>query len=484
MKEATETLALAEADEAEGGKMGRDEGRDVVPVALQTTTKGRCTRRTRVGSAVAFTALVVALILLALRAQQPTRVELEGTNDDIADVNGEGSDNGGNAHLKLDDAPPPADYFPDLPETPHDSDAAAKLLPPTSAVPYNELAPNDRFLVYSPSGGWSNQLWCLGAAMLLARMSNRTLLVPPAALHTNGWQRYESLEMDRLMPFDRILDFARMNDFFTAEERALPASAPTHRAPPEKRNRLVALNVPLDAWRKRVAADAAAKGIHHFLEVKSLEVHTHDETKADLVKNHAHIVFLHGKGFYGLWFGVPQHVFVRRFMRPAPAVRRIAYELVRSTFGAPGSFNAIHVRLGDYRYRANTPEWWLAHVRNAGFVRRKPLYIATDALGGTHRADYFALLTKNYNVTFHDGLIPRELAKSYAFAFPKATRSDFFGYMEQLVCAQAARFLPSSYSTFSAHITFLRGHLADVLPELDAHALGGMRDDEHAGGSP
>jgi len=139
--------------------------------------------------------------------------------------------------------------------------AAAPSLPRTSRVPYNALAENDRYLCYSPSGGWTNQMIELASALLFARSSNRSLVVPMAAEHTSGWQHYDALRLDALFPADRILDFEHLERFF---EEPWPAPAPrghtatATRAPTRQsrsrradetsvdRVRLVALDMPIE----------------------------------------------------------------------------------------------------------------------------------------------------------------------------------------------------------------------------------------------
>jgi hypothetical protein len=129
--------------------------------------------------------------------------------------------------------------------------------------------------------------------------------------------------------------------------------------------------------------------------------------------------------------------------------------------------------LGDYKYRAKDGDWWLREIENRGFKRSVPLYIATDALGGSTWATFFHPITTRYNVTFHETLKPRDLAKEYAFAFPRESRNDFFGFLEQLVCVCGDKFMGSGYSTFSAYIEYMRRHRQWSFPEV---AAGGGSD--------
>jgi len=178
------------------------------------------------------------------------------------------------------------------------------------------------------------------------------------------------------------------------------------------------------------------------------------------------IVFLHGAGFYGQWFSSRLMTDVRRFVRAAPEIRAVALEIVKRTFGGPLSFNAAHVRLGDYADRAARPDVWVSRLESRRFRGNVPLYIATDARGGKTRTTYFAPFTARFrNVSFHNALAPRSLVQAYLRAFPAETRADFFGIVEQHICVLSKRFAGTSFSTFSAHIDFMRGFKAETFPE-------------------
>jgi len=57
----------------------------------------------------------------------------------------------------------------------------------TSRLPYNFILPGERYLIYSPSGGFNNQREELESAVQIALMTNRTLLAPMAGKHTSFW---------------------------------------------------------------------------------------------------------------------------------------------------------------------------------------------------------------------------------------------------------------------------------------------------------
>lgn len=80
-------------------------------------------------------------------------------------------------------------------------------VPRTSNVPYNQIYNNDKYFVYSPTGGLSNQLIELAIALEICTMLNRTLIAPMIGKHTSGFRLHESLAPTDLFPMDRILDF-------------------------------------------------------------------------------------------------------------------------------------------------------------------------------------------------------------------------------------------------------------------------------------
>ena len=63
-----------------------------------------------------------------------------------------------------------------------------------------------KYFVYQPSGGVSNQLLLLEAALLISHALNRTLVVPPVAPHTSGWWNYNAVHKDKLLSIDHVIN--------------------------------------------------------------------------------------------------------------------------------------------------------------------------------------------------------------------------------------------------------------------------------------
>ena len=86
-------------------------------------------------------------------------------------------------------------------------------VPRTSNATYNEVADDERYFVYSPSGGFNNQRLELEFALRMAKVFNRTLVVPMAAKHSDLWRGYWYLSQEDLYPMDRIIDFKHMESY-------------------------------------------------------------------------------------------------------------------------------------------------------------------------------------------------------------------------------------------------------------------------------
>jgi hypothetical protein len=87
---------------------------------------------------------------------------------------------------------------------------ASPRLPRTYPGEYGKLNAKELYFMYSPSGGFSNQRVELENALMIGRMLNRTVLVPPIGKHTQMWWKYEALLPVHLYPADCVLDFARL----------------------------------------------------------------------------------------------------------------------------------------------------------------------------------------------------------------------------------------------------------------------------------
>jgi len=332
-----------------------------------------------------------------------------------------------------------------------EEDSSYDPAPRTTDIPYNEIDPEKRYFLYSPSGGLSNQLIEMTYALEICRLLNRTLYVPMIGRHSSGWHSYAALPYSDLFPTDRILDFSRILE-------KVPA-------------------VPLN-----MSVENFASHYTHVRGVNRVRVVFHEyrenwgraELMAKLGKEKRKLVFLRGAEMYHPWFTAETTLKTRKHIRFSYALRKRAIDIVHAMFPG-GRFNAMHVRLADYSER-----WGTFQERSRSILakplterfgpnkermnRSVPIYLASDEPnnGG------FAELKRQFKVVTAAQL-PIDLVDSYRNLFPKSRiRYDMMGVLEQLICAQAIHFSGTSWSTFSEHITVIRESKAKLFPELVA----------------
>jgi hypothetical protein len=169
--------------------------------------------------------------------------------------------------------------------------------------------------------------------------------------------------------------------------------------------------------------------------------------------------------FYGYLFFADWHqdVQMKRFARDnvrfADVIQCAAARIVQALRGIArqadgvrnndGSFDTMHVRRSDFKnldvYKDGTDpaENILA---DQYFADRRTVYIATDE----QDKSFFNVLHQTYNVLFlhdFDHLLP-------------GVDPNYFGMIEQLVCARGDKFVGTYYSTFTAYVNRVRGYHA------------------------
>ena len=63
------------------------------------------------------------------------------------------------------------------------------------------LLPNEKYFIFQPSGGLSNQRIIIEQALVVCRALNRTCVLPMAAKHTSMWYNYNKQPLTDLMSF-------------------------------------------------------------------------------------------------------------------------------------------------------------------------------------------------------------------------------------------------------------------------------------------
>ncbi|KAH9249751.1 hypothetical protein BASA81_012558 [Batrachochytrium salamandrivorans] len=347
--------------------------------------------------------------------------------------------------------PPPADTE----EGDDDFDPA----PRTTQVEYNILQPKEKYFVYSPTGGLSNQLIELAIALEICTILKRKLIAPMIGRHSSGFRAHEELAVSDLFPMDRIIDFAHLQHKMTA--------------------------VPLNVSVPRFVSSLNPRDVHTIYHIDK-----HNWVERD-ISNHMSgisqkVLYLRGKEMYHPWFPAQKTRELRMNVRFAPKLREIAVAIVQQHFPMPAEqnkrgFNAMHIRLGDYTVRWPTS----SAAKSKLFVEmafgskvnnpKLPLYLATDE----PMSGVFVELKNKLEVSVVKNL-PAQLVKDYRELFPPSRiRLDMLGVLDQLVCSQAASFVSSEFSTFSESIRLIRSNRKHLFPESYKTQSGGSAGDNN-----
>lgn len=292
-----------------------------------------------------------------------------------------------------------------------------------------------QYLVFTPSGGMSNQLMGLENAMGLARLLNRTLYVPRIAKHTNFVSNYLKQTYRMTFAADRLLDFNLLTKYV----------------------RVIPLNSTL------------SKFLDHF---PSSKIHVQTTSKHEyghlptLKANPAKLLRLTGEGMWASFFSSKLATTLRRFVTFSPYLRQFALQLTRKHF-PEGQFYAIHGRLGDEKYK------WLGKSSNVILGRIHPkwnytrkLYLASDFPLDKFFDPVRHAFGRHKVVSLEDLDRAGDL-QEFRDLFPlRDVRQDILGSVEKLICAQALEFKGSPFSTFTWDIERLRAYRRDLYPEL------------------
>lgn len=334
------------------------------------------------------------------------------------------------------------------------------LLPRTLEVAYNEMSAGERYLTYTPSGGWGNQLIELLCATSLALRRNRTVVVPMHARHTNLWRSYLKLEQADLVPMDHVLDMRALSELTGA--RFLP------------------LSIPFERWLSEVEEGGHVSGGAGAVRARVFSIRSPGlrfpkegrkawqrvERQVDVDGAEDALILFRG-GFYS-------HAWLNNGwlskVRFAPYLLEMAAAAAEVLGG--GMYNAVHIRLGDYRYRvkaADATAFVEGAQRKLGFDKGDWLYVAAEE----SRSDRFfkPLLAGFDKVAFQEDLVRDPRFHRHMVDFVLRTpnskvRNCIFGLVEQLICTRAQRFLGTRVSTWSMTVGQFRRFLRFTVPTL------------------
>lgn len=154
--------------------------------------------------------------------------------------------------------------------------------------------------------------------------------------------------------------------------------------------------------------------------------------------------------------------------RIVQAIRHIATKASKNGTNVKGSFDTMHIRRSDFK---TLPTF---NQRKDGAEQ-----IVTDKFFEDHRTVYIA--TDEQDKSFFDPIRTR-----YTILFMedfnhllRGIDPNYFGMIEQLVCAKGDKFVGTYYSTFSAYVNRVRGYHAQK--EHSQEAMKGILNSEYAG---
>ena len=337
--------------------------------------------------------------------------------------------------------------------------------PRTYAGPYNEIKPEEKYFIYQTSGGFSNQRWMLAQVLEMARILDRTLVVPMIAQHTNMWGRNWKLSGDKMFPADRLLDFPHMAN---------------------NGLKVVPLNITVkefvERWEYPGFETKTSPNWYIYYDANGMARKHHEhklsETWSSWKSRKEKFIFLAGASAWQMDIVNPNnhHIGIEnaldwewKYTRFSPYFRGLALRFSKKLFG--GNYNAMHVRMGDYSYKRDMKELPLRlilRLKKEHFEKTsKNLYIATEP---KTKRTLFWRVQKHFDVKYSTDL-DKNLLQEFDALFSEHhhdhLRNDILGNIEQMICALGKQFAGTMFSTFSKWIYSMRipKQRAVLLPE-------------------
>lgn len=123
-----------------------------------------------------------------------------------------------------------------------------------------------------------------------------------------------------------------------------------------------------------------------------------------------------------------------------------------------GSFDAFHIRRGDFQYKETRLDADELYSRSKDYVPEgSVLYIATDE----RKKAFFKIFGEHYKVYYLD---------NFKHLFP-GLNTNYYGMLDQLIASKARTFVGTFHSTFTGYINRMRGYHAEQ-KQLPGHEQG------------
>jgi len=329
---------------------------------------------------------------------------------------------------------------------------------PAAALSAPEAKDRRKYLAFETDyGGWNNILMQFEIMVILAWLTGRILVLPPATPFPLLGEGPHLLE--------DFLDFGELRlqmpvitaDEFVAET-GLEATAAQHEEfhaymraqghSPEWNALDDVLAYPANAMQQR--PELAERVLNRRIVEYSEETESCDLLYFPM--NVDHRMFGVAEAFFLLGDTEMERAgrtLLRDGIRYREEIIALAERALESPALAGGNFSALHVRRGDFQYEQTqvTTHEILQYIR-ALFEPGQTIYLATDE----PESAFFDVLREHFHVVTFDRLLEEVTEK---------TPHQWRGIVETLICAGApGRFVGTRLSTFSARIQILRGHLS------------------------
>jgi len=359
-------------------------------------------------------------------------------------------------------------------------------LPRASQRRYNDLDQflGGKFLVYTPSGGFNNQLIALLQAVYFAKRTGRVLIVPPAGSHKNFnsgyWNNEDITPMDTVVDLDHLEKYSEVgllpvNKMLKSYFDDLEIEMKTR--PGKRRDgRVVKVIIPVQTKDVEVidlmpTMNSPGKGFLHMKITSSYKI------LLESIKSEARFLVFFGRFFskhydqFLPWDGLSYTPFFRAF----------AKTIAQNTFQGH-DFHAMHIRVRDKLYlykKAHTSKQFktldatifLKAAEEINMDLELPIYVATDNPSPRKSKFFRKFLSSMKDVHFGEDLDKNTVTKSWMKRFDSAFESNelhdaIFSALEQLICVHATKFVGSKHSTLSRVIHRMRENLWSSLPDL------------------
>ncbi|GBG25461.1 Hypothetical Protein FCC1311_016792 [Hondaea fermentalgiana] len=304
--------------------------------------------------------------------------------------------------------------------------------------------PGEKYFVYQPSGGMSNQRIILEQALLVAKALGRTLVVPPVCPHTSMFWNYNKVTWERTVQAFHVFDEVRMN-------KAVRTLGLRH----------IILRRFVEFNEKREFPKWHRVELPYKNSERDAPYTTQDLQR--LYGDDPSEVLFFAK--YSMWkrfnFTDDEAEYAQSHVQLAPDFRMVARLATEGLFGTQ-PFNSVHVRFQDRDSALLTDKLGPA----TSFVKRLLKYNATEISPRLYIATqpsraastYFEHFRKaGFELYFSRALAEVPAVGRFLSQFPQNDiQMSLLGILEQLICARSSLYLGTGFSTFSRYIRIKR----------------------------